>query len=49
MEGAQVVITEVPLVPLLLNDEARDTASVGTAFDEAVDEDGGKSVLLADD
>lgn len=48
VEGADVVMTDVPVVPRLLSDEDFETVSVGTGLLVVV-VDGGKSVLLADD
>lgn len=49
VEGADVVTTDVPVVPRLLSDEDFETVSVGTGLFIVVVVDGGKSVLLADD
>ena len=47
-EGTEVVMIELLVVPLLSNEDL-EFVSVGTELDEAVEVDGGKSVLLADD
>lgn len=49
MVEADVVTTDVPVVPRLLSDDDLETVSVGTGFGTVADVDGGKSVLLADD